>query len=165
MKFFFPDSLDIVDPTFDFVTEMRSASRIRQRDLYPHEIFAEPPYDGILLSKAIVEGVGAASGKYSIAQRHRLLRLGVREFFRLDRPARNPRLLSMGDCGAFTYEREQVPPYSVDEVIEFYEECGFDYGVSVDHVILAFQSLSVCGQGTFLGGMSRFPSEFVRSSV
>jgi hypothetical protein len=142
MKFFFPDSLDVVDPSFDFITETRSPTRIRQRDdQYPHEIFAEPPYDGVLLSKAIVDGTtGGASGKYSIAQRHRLLRLGVREFFRLDHPPREPRLLSMGDCGAFTYVKEEYPPYSVEEVIDFYECCGFDYGVSVDHVILGYQS-------------------------
>ena len=42
----------------------------------------------------------------------------------------------MGDCGAFTYVREETPPYSVDEVIDFYEGCGFDFGISVDHVIL-----------------------------
>lgn len=140
MKFFFPDSLDIVDPTFDFVTEERSAVRVRQRDdHYPHELFTEPPYDGILVSKAIVDGTaGGSSGKYSLAQRHRLLRLGVREFFRLDHPPREPRLQTMGDCGAFTYVREEKPPYSVDDVIEFYQACGFDYGVSVDHVIMAF---------------------------
>jgi hypothetical protein len=142
MKFFFPDSLDVVDPSFDFVTERRSPTRVRQRDdLYPHEIFSEPPYDGILLSKAIVDGVGAgSSSKYSVAQRHRLLRLGVREFFRLDNPPREPRLSTMGDCGAFTYVREVRPPFSVEEVIDFYDCCGFDYGVSVDHVILGYQS-------------------------
>lgn len=145
MKFFFPDSLDIVDPSFDFVTEQRSATRVRQRDdQYAHEIFSDPPYDGILLSKGIVDGtgVGGTSSKYSIAQRHRLLRLGVREFFRLDHPPRDPRLLSMGDCGAFSYSNEECPPYSVSEVIDFYECCGFDYGVSVDHVILAYRSES-----------------------
>src|SRR5262249_8667112 len=45
----------------------------------------------------------------------------------------------MGDCGAFTYVREKTPPYTVDEVIDFYNECRFDYGLSVDHVILGFQ--------------------------
>ena len=44
----------------------------------------------------------------------------------------------MGDCGAFNYVREEEPPYSVEEVIDFYEECGFDYGISVDHVILGY---------------------------
>jgi hypothetical protein len=143
MKFFFPDSLDVVDPSFDFVTERRSATRIRhQDDQYPHEIFSEPPYDGILLSKGIVEGTGPGGngGKYSIAQRHRLLRLGVREFFRLDHPPREPRLLSMGDCGAFSYVNEEHPPFQVGDVIDFYEWGGFDYGVSVDHVILSYES-------------------------
>ena len=44
----------------------------------------------------------------------------------------------MGDCGAFNYVHEEEPPYSVDEVFDFYEECGFDYGISVDHIILAY---------------------------
>jgi hypothetical protein len=141
MKFFFADSLDVVDPSFDFRSETRSPHRVRQRDdLYPHEIFAVPPYDGLLVSKAIVDGTaGGASGKYSMAQRQRLLRQGARNFFRLDERLGSHSLKTMGDCGAFTYIRDDVPPYSVDEVIAFYESCGFDYGVSVDHVILAFQ--------------------------
>jgi hypothetical protein len=36
--------------------------------------------------------------------------------------------------------KETKPPYTVSEVIDFYEACGFDFGVSVDHVILAFDS-------------------------
>jgi hypothetical protein len=44
----------------------------------------------------------------------------------------------MGDCGAFTYVDQETPPYSVDAVIGFYLECGFDHGISLDHVILAF---------------------------
>ena len=136
MKFFFPDSHDLVDPSFDFETESRSEHRIRQRnDQYAHEVFEEPPYSGLLVSKAIVDGTEKGAGKYTIAQRHRLLREGVREFFRIgDRP-----LETMGDCGAFSYVREEFPPYTVEEVIDFYLNCGVDYGVSVDHVILAFQ--------------------------
>ena len=43
MKFFFADSQDTVDPTFDFETETRAEWRVRQRDdLYPHEIFQNP---------------------------------------------------------------------------------------------------------------------------
>lgn len=137
MKFFFPDSHDLVDPSFDFTTEKRSETRMRQRDdQYAHEALKVPPYSGLLVSKAIVDGTEKGAGKYTIAQRHRLLRSGVREFFRLeDRP-----LETMGDCGAFSYVKEKHPPYSVEEVIEFYIQCRFDYGVSVDHVILGFQS-------------------------
>ena len=45
----------------------------------------------------------------------------------------------MGDCGAFQYVREPCPPYTVDEVIDFYEGCGVDAGISLDHVILGFE--------------------------
>lgn len=141
MKFFFPDSQDFVDPTFDFQTERRSSDRLRSRDdRYAHEIFARTPFDGILVSKAIVEGVDASgkSAKYSLSQRHRLLRNGVREFLRLDDQEGSRRLATMGDCGAFSYAKEPKPPFSVDEVIDFYEGCGFDLGISVDHVILLY---------------------------
>jgi hypothetical protein len=46
----------------------------------------------------------------------------------------------MGDCGAFSYVREERPPYTVDDVLDFYEDCGFDYGISVDHVILDYDA-------------------------
>lgn len=135
MKFFFPDSHDLVDPSFDFETEERSPSRIRhQHDLYAHEVFSRAPYDGILLSKAIVDGTSQGAGKYTAPQRLRLFRSGIRSFFRLD----GTRVETLGDCGAFAYVREPTPPYTVDEVIDFYEKCGFDHGVSVDHVILGF---------------------------
>src|SRR5690242_15218902 len=85
IQIFFPDSQDLVDTSFDFITEQRSESRVRhQDDLYAHELFATPPYDGILVSKAIVDGIGGFAGKYSDAQRRRLRLWGVREFFRLD---------------------------------------------------------------------------------
>src|SRR6266576_2973741 len=139
MKFFFPDSLDLVDPSFDFETETRSASRVRQRDdVYAHEVFARPPYDGLLVSKAIVDGTAVSNGRYTLPQRHRLLREGVRRFFRLDTTQEFSRVETMGDCGAFSYVREEKPPYTVEDVVAFYETCGFDLGVSVDHVILGF---------------------------
>jgi hypothetical protein len=150
MKFFFPDSQDFVDESFDFATEERSSVRVRQRDdLYAHEIFTVPPYDGILVSKAVVDGIGGGTGKYSSAQRFRFLRQGVREYFRLPQTLR-----SMGDCGAFTYVREQRPPYSPLEVADFYADCGFDYGLSVDHVITAY---SADADQLALTGIDRVP--------
>jgi hypothetical protein len=138
MKFFFPDSQDQIDPGFDFRSEERSALRIRQRDdLYAHEALSTQVLDGLLVSKAIVDGIPGATGKYTLAQRQRMYREGVRRFFRLDNgPGRSP--LTMGDCGAFNYVREETPPYTPDQVIDFYEECGFDLGISVDHVILGY---------------------------
>lgn len=138
MKFFFPDSQDLVDPSFDFERERRSATRKRQRDdLYAHEIFSTTPFDGLLVSKGIVDGYAALGSRYTLAQRHRLLRLGAPEFFRLENAPK--KLTIMGDCGAFTYVKEAVPPYSIEEVLEFYGGCRFDYGISLDHVILLFK--------------------------
>jgi queuine/archaeosine tRNA-ribosyltransferase len=138
MKFFFPDAQDMIDPGFDFAREAYRPGRVRQRDdQYAHEFFPDPPYDGLLVSRAIVEGKGGGDEekKYTDAQRHRLLREGVRNFFRVgDRP-----LQVLGDCGAFSYLREKVPPVTPDEVIDFYEACGVDLGASVDHVILGYQ--------------------------
>src|SRR5262249_53343089 len=134
VDFFFPDSQDQIDPGYDFEREASSPDRVRQRDdRYAHEVISPPPYSGILLSKALIDG----PGRYTFAQRHRLYRLGVRRFFRLDEQDGAP-LATMGDCGAFNYVREEEPPYSVEGVHDFYEECGFDYGISVDHVILGF---------------------------
>ena len=86
------------------------------------------PYDGILVSKSVVDGMAQSSSRYSLAQRHRLFRVGVQTFFRLERS--HYELESMGDCGAFSYVTEPEPPYTADEVIDFYEGCGFDYGLS-----------------------------------
>jgi hypothetical protein len=134
MKFYFPDSQDLVDPSFDFSTEKRNDLRIRQRDdLYSHEIFSSAPYDGMLVSKAIVEGTGSSSGRYTLGQQRRFFTQGVREFLRL--PAH---LRIMGDCGAFSYVKESEPPVTVEQVTRFYEDSGFDCGASVDHVILEF---------------------------
>ena len=139
MRFYFPDSQDQIDPSFDFESEVRSPHRIRQRDdLYAHEILEPCPYDGMLISKAIVDGVEGGAGKYSAQQRQRLYRVGIREFFRLD-TVDGPRIDTIGDCGAFNYVREEAPPYSVDEVIDFYLGIGVDAGISLDHVILGFE--------------------------
>lgn len=135
MKFYFPDSQDQVSPTYDFIHDEHSPLRVRQRDdRYAHEVLARRAYDGLLVSKAIVDGTIKGVGKYSMPQRQRLYRLGVRGFFRLPND-----IVTLGDCGAFTYANEPEPPYSVTEVIDFYSRCGFDAGVSIDHVILGYR--------------------------
>lgn len=112
--------------------------RRRQRDdLYAHEVLSTRSFDGLLVSKGIVDGFGETGSRYTMAHRHRLLRTGVRSFFRLNECSWGS-IPVMGDCGAFTYVREEHPPYTVDEVIEFYLDCGFDQGISVDHVIFQY---------------------------
>jgi hypothetical protein len=175
VRFFFPDSQDQIDPYFNFQSETTAEFRVRQRDdRYAHEVLSRPAYDGVLVSKAIVDGLAGTSGKYTMAQRHRLYRLGARRFFRLDQPGWD--LVTMGDCGAFTYVREAQPPYSVAEVLDFYNGCGFDYGISIDHVIFGWdphdqanelpewkrrQSLSLQLAGEFLEQHARRECRFI----
>lgn len=132
MRFYFPDSQDQIDPNFDFEHEEHPLHHVRQRDdLYAHEALGEPASTGILVS------MGA--GRYTMAQRHRFERVGIREFFRLD-GMDGPRIETLGDCGAFSYVNEPEPPYTVEQVISFYHDAGFDAGISVDHVIAGFQA-------------------------
>jgi len=141
VKFFFPDSHDLVNPAFDFVTERKTYSGSRQQAYcYAHELLSDPPYDGMLLSKAVVDPLdNSKSVRYNFTQVQRLKRLGIREFLRLDRPGITKRIETMGDCGSFSYVKESEPPFSIKEIIEFYMDCQFDYGISPDHVILGYQ--------------------------
>lgn len=155
MRFFFPDSQDQVDPSFNFQTEQRSIYRVRQRDdRYAHEILDPPPYDGMLVTKPIVDGMPGAGGKYTSAQRNRLYRDGAQQFFRLRNGSSS--LEIMGDCGAFTYAREESPIYGHDEVIDFYEGCSFDIGVAIDHVIFGYDAT------LDLKGPEAIPAEWTR---
>ncbi|MBA3431009.1 MAG: queuine/other tRNA-ribosyltransferase [Actinobacteria bacterium] len=135
MRFYFPDSQDLVSPSYDFLRDEYPAHRVRQRDdRYAHEVLSTAPYQGILVSKSIVDGSVKGAGKYSGAQRARLYRLGVHRFFRLPEGVE-----TLGDNGAFNYVDEEVPPVTAEQTIDFYDECGFDSGVSTDHIIFGYE--------------------------
>lgn len=137
MKFLFSDSLDYVDPEYDFVRDQGGARRrAHMDDDFPHEHLDRAPYDGILVSRAIV-GDARRPGKYSDAQCMRFRREGARAFLRFPRD-RYPKSMVMGDCGAFSYRLAKEPPYTIDDTLEFYEDGGFTHGCSVDHLIFDF---------------------------
>ncbi|WP_316191865.1 MULTISPECIES: tRNA-guanine transglycosylase DpdA [unclassified Bradyrhizobium] len=137
MKFLYSDSLDFVDPEFDFVAD-RAGKRRRAHadDDFPHEHLDAPPYDGLLVSRAIV-GDANVTGKYSEAQAMRFRREGAREFLRFPL-AKYPNSMVMGDNGAFTYRDKKEPPYETDDTLEFYEDGGFTHGCSIDHLVFDF---------------------------
>ena len=135
MRFYFPDSQDLVSPTYDFAQDEYSPYRVRQRDdRYAHEVLSKAPYHGMLVSKSIVDGSVRGTGKYTSAQRARLYRLGVKRFFRLP-----DNIETLGDNGAFNYAEELIPPVTVSETLDFYEGCDFTSGVSVDHIIFGYE--------------------------
>lgn len=145
MKFFYADSLDLVDPHFDFVAEKsRNVTRIPQRDdVYAHQLMPDQrPYDGLLVSKALfrVGGPSVATGKYSQAQRKRFERSGAPSFLRFPKSGESDseRFPILGDCGAFAYRNEPAPPFTVDELVDFYEDGRFSMGISLDHVVMEY---------------------------
>ncbi|MGN7610934.1 tRNA-guanine transglycosylase DpdA [Magnetococcales bacterium HHB-1] len=138
MKFFYADSLDYVDPKYNFLEDRYQADRQPYwDDHFPHEVFQPPPYDGLLVSRGIV-GDHKFSGKYTQSQAMRFRRVGARAFFRLNAPQYD-HLDIFGDCGAFSYSDRKIPPYTPEEILEFYQDGGFSHGCSVDHIIFQFQ--------------------------
>lgn len=155
MKFIFADSLDYVDPAFDFIADRSPAERQPYwDDAYPHEILGYAPYDGVLVSRGIV-GDHRVKGKYTVSQARRFNLVGVRKFLRLDTPQFS-HLDIFGDCGAFTYVQEDVPPYTPAEMAEFYDECGFTHGCSVDHIIFDFNAAARGLEGGSPDAKARF---------
>lgn len=155
MKFIFADSLDYVDPAFDFIADRSPA--VRQPywdDAYPHEILGYAPYDGVLVSRGIV-GDHRVKGKYTASQARRFGLVGVRKFLRLDTP-QFAHLDIFGDCGAFTYVQEDRPPYTPAEMAGFYDECGFTHGCSVDHIIFDFDARLAGMEGGAQDARQRF---------
>jgi hypothetical protein len=155
MKFIFADSLDYVDPAFDFIGDRSPAERQPYwDDAYPHEILGYAPYDGVLVSRGIV-GDHRVKGKYTASQARRFHLVGVRKFLRLDKPE-FAHLDIFGDCGAFTYVQEERPPYTATEMAEFYDECGFTHGCSVDHIIFDFDAAAKGMSGGSADAKARF---------
>jgi hypothetical protein len=139
MKFIYADSMDHVDPGYDFIQDRYASGRnVYWDDAYPHEIMGYAPYDGVLVSRGIV-GDHRIQGKYNQAQAMRFRRVGARKFLRLDKP-QFANLSIFGDCGAFTYHKQDVPPYTPEDTVEFYDEGEFTHGCSVDHIIFDYDN-------------------------
>jgi hypothetical protein len=142
MRFVFADSVDTIDPEYDFIADRNGAGRtVHRDDQYPHEFLEQAPYDGILVSRGIV-GDAQYPGKYSEAQLMRFRREGARRFLRYPLE-RFPGSILMGDCGAFTYRDLPEPPYSPENTAEFYADGGFTHGCSPDHLIFDFDDVGV----------------------
>lgn len=139
MKFIFADAQDFVDPHYDFLNDINGEGRQPYwDDQYPHEILGHAPYDGILVSRAIVGGPGI-NGKYSESQSMRLRRVGAREYLRFNKPEHLEKPV-FGDCGAFSYSNLDAPPYTAVDTVEFYGDGQFTHGFSIDHIVFEFDS-------------------------
>jgi len=128
MRFFIPEWDDRVDPGYDFLTDTHSAahnSNPLKNDFYMWDIFGidHVPFDGVLVSIATIQ---QNRKKYES-----ILKTGIHHFLRLPYDFE-----IIADCGAFSYIDETIPPYKTSEVLKLYSELGFNYGVSVDHLVV-----------------------------
>lgn len=123
MQYFIPEWDDHVDPDYKFVEDKFTPNRDPHDDeVYAHEIFSPSRnYDGILVSRTIFDK--------SKKKKERILAEGIRCYIRFEGSI-------MGDCGAFGYIGEEEPPYKTEDILTYYDKVGFDYGVSIDHLIV-----------------------------
>jgi hypothetical protein len=128
MKFFIPEWDDRVDPGYNFLTDTHSFNHEIdpiKNDFYIWDIFGlgDVPLDGVLVSRIIIM---ENKKKYEWA-----IREGIHKVLRLPQ-----NFEIMGDCGAFGYVEEKVPPYDPIETLKYYRDLGFNYGVTVDHLVV-----------------------------
>jgi hypothetical protein len=128
VKYFIPEWNDRVDPKYDFIRDIHSIKHTQDplsNDVYMWEIFgiSNAPIDGILVSRITIEN---DKRKY-----RQTLSEGIHKVLRLPQ---NFEIL--GDCGAFGYVREKIPPFNPVEILDYYSKLGFNYGVSVDHLVV-----------------------------
>ena len=121
LTYFIPEWDDLVDRDFDFASDIHSGgSGDWSNEVYAHQMYPEPSYDGILISKVVAEK--------SKKKAERINRLGVHRYLRVPR-----HFPVMGDCGAFGYIQQHEPPYTTSEILDYYTRLDFDFGVSIDH--------------------------------
>jgi len=125
MRYFIPEWDDLVNPLYDFQADTHPDGTGDGYNFahYSHQIYDSPQYDGILVSKVIIEG---KKGKQAMLEKR-----GIHRYLRVPR-----NFPIMGDCGAFGYIMEHEPPYETDEILDYYQRFDFDYGVSIDHLIV-----------------------------
>ena len=124
LRYFIPDWDDLVDPDYDFENDEHSGGMGDwSNQVYAHQMYPEPNYDGILISKVVAEK--------SLKKKQRINEMGVHRYLRVPR-----KFPIMGDCGAFGYIGEEVPPYTTPEILDYYTRLDFAYGVSIDHLIV-----------------------------
>lgn len=130
LRFFIPDWDDMVDPDYDFVTDTHmGVSGTWWNQVFAHQMFEDrqgynaPNYDGLLVSRAVAE---KPQSKRALIDEVG----GIHNYLRVPRD-----FPVLGDCGAFSYLLQDEPPYSTDELLDYYTNLGFDFGVSADHLL------------------------------
>ncbi|HWP95997.1 MAG TPA: tRNA-guanine transglycosylase DpdA [Syntrophomonadaceae bacterium] len=136
IKYFMPEWDDRYDLEFDFINDKFSEvhKKNTNSDVYAHEMLARPPYDGILYSLGnIFDTINNASDLSAVKARGFSK---IKDYYNMQK-AQVP-LEVFGDCGAFNYVNLPEPParFTPENIAFLYNHLGFDYGVSVDHLVV-----------------------------
>ena len=128
VKYFIPEWDDRVDPSYDFITDEHSKKHTEnpvKNDVYTWNIFGleNVPIDGVLVSRVTITG---NKKKYEW-----ILAEGIHKVLRLPK-----NFEIIGDCGAFGFVEEKIPPFDPLETLKYYRDLGFNYGVTVDHLVV-----------------------------
>lgn len=129
IKYVMPDWDDYLDTGFDFKNDSFSepVDGAPQR-AYLHEIMGDAtPYDGILVSLNQIEKKKGALKKYGITGAEK----SIRQIMRIP-----DRIKVIGDCGAFSYKDAEQPEIDPVQAAKLYNDYEFDYGASVDHMVI-----------------------------
>lgn len=144
IKYFLPDWKDSLDPLYNFENDHFSDLHTKDAstfDVHAHHLLKPPPYDGILFSLANFTKKTISPDLKSLNIRGYT---DIKQYLKL-----KSGLQVMGDCGAFSYINENIPPqpfFSVENVANIYNQLNFDLGVSVDHIVTDFIQINENGK-------------------
>ncbi|WP_312474729.1 tRNA-guanine transglycosylase DpdA [Neobacillus sp.] len=132
LRYYMPENDDRVDPNFNFIEDTHTENRDPYlNDVYSHEIYNIPNYDGLLVSMMNIDSKKTIDSQKNKKFQKVIDAGGIHNFVRY--PSDFPIL---GDCGAYSYRNYFEPPFGTKEILDNYEMLGFDIGVSIDHLIL-----------------------------
>jgi hypothetical protein len=119
MKFFLAfEPRDFIHPEWTPKDDLWEQEKGPRRYLW--EVYDPPPLDGVLVSRSKLTGKA----------HEEISKAGIKEFLRYKGPV-------FGDCGAFIYKEDPVPPFEPSEMLSYYDKCGFDLGATIDSMILS----------------------------
>jgi len=129
VKYFIPEWDDRVDPNYDFINDNHSQKHKKNpvaNGAYLWDVFglSNVPIDGVLVSRMTI-----AQNKKKYEQ---AVQEGIHKVLRLP-----PDFEILGDCGAFGYVDKKLPLFDPIEILQYYHDLGFNYGVTVDHLVVA----------------------------
>lgn len=134
VAYFLPDWDDLIDSKFDFIADKFSATKKERSDIHCARLMR--PYkiaDGILVSLAQTREAKGPLKYVGGLETRTMKPISLRSHYGLDLTQ-----ALFGDCGAFSYVNEKVPPISVDYAVSMYDLYNFDFGASVDHIPVPF---------------------------